>query len=620
MNMSTLFSLIQNNFLYEQIFVYSTTTLMNYTFKKLNDRLTKKDIIWELMHCLQGAHSRTCKQLNWEYDPNVYINISKELINNKTILFNESTIINIFTNGVGHEICFDDIECWLNNFEIELAAKEHEHLREFIKLKLLIKDNAIPYIERKYIEKFQEPAFPKGNKLLSLYQIYIPNEYKLNGREGTYNDLIELINSFISDDVDSFLHDKNIPFCKNVNTLFIFGHQCTGKSTLVSKILYEHYMKSPITSKEIHVINFSDRNFRKSDLTPREIADYLSIDVEQFRNAVLVIDGLDESEWSDVAAFDKIEQLINDLLEYRCKLVITSRPNSLYSSQIKNAIDITLAPFSLGQAKESLNFYKEFITDLDVDSILQQIDSLSTDVRNIILIPYVLHICVVHRIQLNRITELARLYDIIFSNSDAEFLTTQYNSKQRYTPSEQKAHHKIITEISQHVLLEQNKTISVNIVNKILRKNSVNSNKITSEFLLYRKDGENYAFIHDSIPCYFVAKYLYNLFVAGCETNNFNELIDIMIRFYKNNFVIHAALTFFVEYFSRTSICVKAEVAVEFLVLFLSKKFNNYLTLNSDLTEIKNITIVFLSTVLNWFLLLSLLKSDILNRSIFLES
>ena len=47
MDMSSLFSLIENNFLYEQFFVYSGTSLLNYTFKKLNDRLTKKDITWQ---------------------------------------------------------------------------------------------------------------------------------------------------------------------------------------------------------------------------------------------------------------------------------------------------------------------------------------------------------------------------------------------------------------------------------------------------------------------------------------------------------------------------------------------------------------------------------------------
>lgn len=586
MDMTSLIYLIENNFWYEQLFIYSATSLLNYTFKKINDRFAKKDIAWQLMHCLQGAHSKTCEQLKWECNNDAYIDISKELINHKTDICNKSTIVNIFTNAVGHEVNFDDIECWISNFEIELASKEHEHLREFIKLKLLIKENSIPYIERKYIEKFQQPAFPKGNILLSLCQLYIPNEYKLNGSERTFDDLMELLKAFISGNIDSFLCNKNKTFYKDMNTLFVFGHQCTGKSTLVSKILYDHYLKSQVTTNKIHVVNFNDRNFRKSNLTPREIADYLLIDVESFKDAVLIIDGLDESGWSGTVASDKIEQLINDLREYKCKLIITSRPNFLYSTEIKNSIDINLAPFSLNQAKVWLDFYKEFDPSFENELIFQQISSLSIDIRNIILIPYIFHICVIHNIKLNQITELARLYDVIFCGDDAEFLTTRYNSKYRNTPKEWITYQKMITKISQYILFEENKQISATILDEMI-EDHINSNKITSEFLLYRKDDKHYAFVHDSIPCYFVAKHLYDIFVTDHEKCDFNSLIELMSYFYQNGFVIPISITFFIEYFSRTGMHIEADDAIMFLKSFLAKKFDDKLTMNSNLQKIQ---------------------------------
>lgn len=274
MDLSMFFSFIESNFWAQQIFTYSATALLDYSFAKLIDKSRKKDLSWQLLHCLQNAHCATCSQLNWEYDPNTFFEVSKKIICNNVDVCSETKLVNVFASAIEHPISINDVKVWINNFEIELASKEHEHLREFIKLKLLIKEGSISDIQRRYAERFEQTVFSDNNSTLSLYQLYIPNEYSLNDEDCAYDDLLQLIDSFINNQIEGWLTEKGIRYSNKINALFIFGHQCMGKSTLISKIIYDHYLRNELNSKEIYVVNFSDRSFRSRELTPRDICEY----------------------------------------------------------------------------------------------------------------------------------------------------------------------------------------------------------------------------------------------------------------------------------------------------------------------------------------------------------
>lgn len=597
MDVVNLLSLIENNFWIQQFFSNSITLLLEYTFKKFKETTNKKDLSWQLLHCLQTAHYNTCNQLNWEYNPDAYIQVSKNILTSNINICDESNLANIFSTAVGHPINASDARCWLNNFQMQLTSKEHEHLWEFIKLKLLFGRNEISDIKKRYLEKFQQIVFSNDNSTLFLYQLYIPNNYSLYNGECFRNDLIDLIDAFIYGNFDHWSKKEGINCSDEINALFIFGHQCTGKSTLISKIIYDHYFNNEINSKQIHVVSFSDRSFKNNNLTPHDICKYLSLKTHCLTDAILIIDGLDESEWSSAVASDKLEYLINDLKEYNCKLIVTSRPNYFYTIDIKDTLDIHLNPFSVEQASEWLKIYNQYDPSCNIEIVTQQINELLPDIRKVILIPYVLYTCVINNIQFNHITEIARLYDIVFSNDGAQFLTTPYNSKARNIQKALIKYEKVITEISKYMLCTTDNLIPTIFIDELLEKNSIHSNKITSEFLLYRKDDDNYAFMHNSIPSYFIAKNMYNLCISSCINNNYDELIIELNYFCKNDIIIHSSIIDFIEYFVRTNRNKEAIPIIEVLKIFLSGQFNDKLVFKADLIKIHKYYYLFFANI-----------------------
>ena len=182
MNFEKLCFLIENNFWLKQIVSNSITLLLDYSFKKLNERSEKGNLLWQLLHCLQEAHRRTCSQLNWEYTPDAYIEISKIILTKNINVCSEANLANIFSTAVGHPINSNDVECWLSNFTWELASNQHEQLRNFIELKLLFHKERLSHVQKCYLEKFQQISFSNDNDTWFLYQLYIPNKYNI------YND------------------------------------------------------------------------------------------------------------------------------------------------------------------------------------------------------------------------------------------------------------------------------------------------------------------------------------------------------------------------------------------------------------------------------------------------
>lgn len=586
MNFEKLCFLIENNFWVKQIVSNSITLLLDYSFKKLNERSEKGNLLWQLLHCLQEAHRRTCSQLNWEYTPDAYIEISKIILTKNINVCSEANLANIFSTAVGHPINSNDVECWLSNFTWELASNQHEQLRNFIELKLLFHKERLSHVQKCYLEKFQQISFSNDNDTWFLYQLYIPNKYNIYNDKYSRNDLVELVEAYIYGNVNQWLNEKGIDCSDEVNALFVFGHQCTGKSTLVSKIIYDHYFNNEMNIKPIYIVNFSDRSFKNNSLIPKDICEYLSIGIDCLANAILIIDGLDESEWSSAVASYKLERLINDLKAYECKLIVTSRPSYFCTVDLKNTLDIHLNPFSSEQATEWLKIYKQYESSCNIEDITQQIDSLLPDIRKVILIPYILYICVTNNIQFNQITEIARLYDILFSNNKAEFLTTPYNPTDRNVKSVLLEFEKIITEISKYILRAPNDVIPTFFIDKLLEKNTIDSNKITAEYLLYRKDNDNYAFMHNSIPSYFIARNLYNIFTSSCINKNYDKLFEELDYFRENDIIIHSSIIDFIEYFVRTNRSEETIPIIEFLKNFLSGQFNDKLVFKADIIKI----------------------------------
>ena len=232
---------IENNFWAQQFFCIATPIIVETSFNRFLKRFHKKDLSWQLLHCLQEAHRQTCDSLQWEYDPDTYFCISKELLTPKNTILNEALLTNVFSKIVGNEIRKQEIDQWLYFFEKELASDEHSNLREYLKIKFLLKESSLSDIQLQYIERFEKVVFSNSSTNFLQYQFYIPNCYYLKDEQNTYDNLLDLIESFICDSFTEWAQNNKYVLDQNVNTLFIFGSQCTGKSTLVSKIIYDNY-------------------------------------------------------------------------------------------------------------------------------------------------------------------------------------------------------------------------------------------------------------------------------------------------------------------------------------------------------------------------------------------
>ena len=591
------------------ICTYVSTYALDSVYSRIKDKCykCKNDVLWQLLHCMQEAHKRTCEQLNWEYDLDIYNELSVDILNCNIGLNDKKTLVKIFSNVVGGEISFKDIECWINNFQISLASNEHRNLCELIKIKSMFDNSNISSSInnmniRKCIQKFIQPIVFDDQYKLSLRDMYIPNEYKLNGDEFIHRDLLELISAFIGNRIKPFLKQKNIIITDNVNALFVFGHQCTGKSTLISKLIYDNYLNNSSFRNNMYVCNFSDSSFREIDLTPYKICKYLEVNINSLTNATLIIDGLDESEWSSSIAMDKLEHLINDLSEYNCKLIVTSRSNFLYTVDIKNTLDIQLTPFSINQAIKWLEIYKEYDPNISAPSVIEQINNLTDDIKDIILIPYVFQTCINYGIKFESITELAQLYDIIFFDDTVDLLRATYNLKNRNTQTESNLYRDIIIELAIYSLHDSSNSIPSKFIDGFIQKNSIPSNKITSEFLLYRKDTENYSFIHNSIPHYFIARHLYKEFLTNSKDNRFDILIDIINHIDSKALVLPSSIFEFVEYFVRSNCYNDTNTPISFLKLFLSNQFDEKLNFTANLKQIQQYYYLCFINIVRWVL------------------
>lgn len=581
MDLSNIFSILQSNYFAS----FFATTILNSTINAWKKRMSEHNILWQLLNCMQKAHQDTCKMLNWEYNPDAFSNFFIDVGKIASTIYSEEDLTAIFMDAVGHPMDNDAIKCWINNFQIHLTAKEHEQLRELLKLQLLFDQRSIPESQIKYVERFNHPQSLDGTHFFTLSELYIPNKYKMGN--DIYNDLLELVNSFRENKIEEFLNAKGILKSEEIFALFVIGHQCTGKSALVSKIISDYTLNRVPGTNSLYVVSFSDRVFCNEEFNIYAICKYLCIKRKDLQNATLLVDGLDEANMSSSVALIRVEQLIYDLREINCKLVVTSRPNFVFTSEMRFAWEITLQPFSEEQAFKWLEISRSLYASSNSDVLKCQITTLSSEIKEIILIPYILQICVLYAIDIDGITGIPQLYDIIWGGRNAQFSLTPYNPVPRNRVREWERFQKEITEISIFYLNSLDRRISATEINNNI-SDSLEERKVITEFFLFTQDNKSYSFVHDSIPQYFVAQHLYNTITAINAPDDFKILIsEINNVLIHNNFALSAGITGFIEYFIKRDHFSNFGLLVDFCKAFLHKEFDDQFIFQSNLRGIQ---------------------------------
>ena len=390
---------------------YAATETLDVILEHFRDKESKHDLSWQLLDSLSKAHELTCDELHWEYDSDSFLTSYVNFIFQSHNILSTDILAGVFSQVIGYPVNNEEIERWISNFVKQLVKREHEELREYIKLQTMKTGEKSNDIKRAYLRRFKEERFTIGDIWFKLSDLYLPNNYKINGEGPAYDDLLEIVNSYMRGNIDSYLLNKGIQLYYSPNILFVIAYQCTGKSTLISKILYDIPYEEYIFSPRIFVVSFSEKSMKDKGLDINEICKYLDIRREELTDAVLFIDGLDDSNYSSSKAIDALEDLIDDSQELNCRIIVMSRPISMFSDTLKGSLAIHLQPFSFDQAIQWVDQYSEIINTTE---ITEQIRSLSPSVKEVILIPYILYFCILHNIEINKISELAKLYDLLF--------------------------------------------------------------------------------------------------------------------------------------------------------------------------------------------------------------
>lgn len=429
------------------------------------------------------------------------------------------------------------------------------------------KNAKIPEIQKRYLNRLQKEEIICGNCALKLNDIYVPNLYKIGDLDGEFDDLFELIASFEKGKVNEWLEKKGIPVQDKIHSLLIFGYQCSGKSTLISRVIANYYSDPSIQLHTLHVVSIGNSFFRHDGLSVSTLCNFLGIGVERLEHSLLLIDGIDESDYSYSEILIQLENLLIELQGLDCRPIITSRPNLLLSRELRSTLSIFLQPFSQLQAISWVKKYGRFLEIDDTAFLEAQIKDLSPKVRNIILIPYIFRICILHKIALNEITELPKLYDILFCGPNAMCLENPYNSRRRLRVREWEEFIERITDISISCYKSKSSSYSFSAKEMYGRV----ADNLFSEFFIIQIDNGSYSFVHNSIPYFFIARAIFLAVKEAHEADNWDILTERLFKVTANDEILSTSIIEFLEYFANNGFS-NYDFLVSYLKLFLNKQ------------------------------------------------
>ena len=378
----------------------------------------------------------------------------------------------------------------------------------------------MPMLQEHYLRRFQGVLVRKNERSLTLQDLYIPNPFVLAMQAEPKLELMDLIEQFVRNRWDLPRQAFGEP-----RTLIIEGQQCTGKSTLVACILDRAYFRWGMSPKNIHLLSFAERELRNMDLNIRNICGYLGLDSDKrLKDGLLIIDALDESDWSSQKVSMQLECLMDSLMRYGCRLIVTTRKNYLSNEGFEDALIITLLPFALEHAQRWLELYGTVDPEMDLVRLKADLRAVPEEVRRVILLPHILQICVTHGIALGSVINLNQLYQLLFRGNDGLFLRDQF------FPDPNARHRRIQQMMDAAVAIavkcmQQDNRISARELDAYIQASCPQMERLKTEYLLERREDDCYAFAHRTIPSYLIAQALYDAFSTPESRLSDHELL-----------------------------------------------------------------------------------------------
>lgn len=368
-----------------------------------------------------------------------------------------------------------------------------------------------------FVQNFHKRLFWSCDNNITLEKLYIKNNYIVTMCSYHFNDVENIIGSFIDGNVQSFLMEKEISYYEDPCVLFITGYAGCGKTSLVSNLAANFAAKEH--TRRLYFISFT--NWKENVLSFNDIAQYLNETPDALRNSILIMDGLDEVSKSADYNRDILPDLIEELHKINCKAIITCRKNLLDANALRYCLEISLDEFTSEQAKQWLKVYYEAYPNFDLRQWENDINNLTQDLSRVVLTPLILYICVSRKIELSQVNSLGKLYDILFDRSSGVVPITAYRGQTNYREDEWRRLRAEVKRIS--LLMFQNGEVTQDDV-RIANYDSV-IDQLALDFYV-DASAERILFEHASIWQYFVAEAYYEVLVEFDRAENEEQLFQ----------------------------------------------------------------------------------------------
>ena len=257
------------------------------------------------------------------------------------------------------------------------------------------------------------------------------NNYSHQGSSGFIKINNFSIHDFIYTHLNTELPDSYK--CKSPNLFFILGYPGQGKSSFCKKFLFDTYSDNKSISKDVHFIKF--RNITNTvDLINNPIQtlyeywrkeyEFEKIDKLNFKNSVLVLDGLDELFMKENLSNNSIDEFCRVLArelesEKLLKVIITSRYGYVGLNKLKNSdvLILQLEEFDLEKQIQWLNSYRKFYPEgaLTTEKLKKyNSDDSFQPIKELITQPILLHMIATLNQEVTAEMNRANIYSDLF--------------------------------------------------------------------------------------------------------------------------------------------------------------------------------------------------------------
>ena len=273
---------------------------------------------------------------------------------------------------------------------------------------------------------YVEPSFRVFNECLI-------DEYGHNGYPFS-NVSDESIHNFIHRHLETDL-PNDIYKCISPNLFFILGYPGQGKSSFCKKMLNDTYSQKKPLNKEVHFIKFRTI-INSADLINnplqtlyehwKEDSGFTKIDKNEFKDSILVLDGLDELFMKDNLTGNSINEFCRILIQQLessefPKVIITSRYGYADTRRLKSlkTLILQIEEFDLNRQIDWLSGYQVFHPETTMN--IEKLTNYNTDItfksiKELITQPILLHMIVTLNQEVTIDMDRAMIYNNIFDS------------------------------------------------------------------------------------------------------------------------------------------------------------------------------------------------------------